>query len=156
MRRARSASRPGRHLHRALPPGLPARAAPGAIAELCAAGMGIAAHLGARLAAQGGAALIVDYGHTHSVPGETLQAVRGHDYADPLAEPGEADLTAHVDFEGLAAAARAAGAAVSGPLTQGAFLLALGIAQRAEMLSKDKDAATRDSVQAALQRLIAP
>jgi SAM-dependent MidA family methyltransferase len=91
----------------------------------------IAAHL-ARL---GGCALIVDYGHPQSRPGDTLQAVRRHGYADPLADPGEADLTAHVDFEAVARAARMPGVTVSATVTQGMWLERLGIAARSAALA---------------------
>jgi len=108
---------------------LPVR--PGATLEWPAAGVALMDRLAARLAAQGGAALIIDYGHARSGFGDTLQAVREHAYADPLADPGEADLTAHVDFALLASAARSAGATVLGPVLQGDFLRALGIDARA-------------------------
>ena len=84
---------------------------------------------------QGGAALVVDYGHDRLSTGETLQAVRLHDYADPWMEPGEADLTAHVDFESLGRAAAEAGIMVHGPVAQGDWLARLGIDARAEALS---------------------
>ena len=92
--------------------------------------------LAGRLARQGGAALIVDYGHERPGRGDTLQAVSGHAYADPFAAPGDRDLTAHVDFHALAAAARAAGARVFGPAPQGAWLQAIGIKLRAAALAK--------------------
>src|SRR5690606_403687 len=79
----------------------------------------------ARTAAHGGAALFIDYGHARSAPGDTLQALRPHRFADPFEAPGEADITAHVDFEELANAARRGGAAAHGPVEQGAFLKAL-------------------------------
>jgi NADH dehydrogenase [ubiquinone] 1 alpha subcomplex assembly factor 7 len=110
-------------------------APPGALVEAAPDRARLARAVGERLAAQGGATLIVDYGHAPSAPGDTFQAVRRHAYADPLAEPGEADLTAHVDFEALADAARAGGAAISGPVEQGPFLRRLGIVQRAEGLA---------------------
>ena len=109
------------------------------------------AEVARRLAAFGGAALVVDYGHVRSAPGETLQAVRRHRFHSPLEAPGEADLTAHVDFERLAAAARAEGAVVRGPVGQGAFLRTLGIEARAAALRPRGGAA----VDAALQRLTA-
>jgi SAM-dependent MidA family methyltransferase len=89
-----------------------AEGAEGAVREVCAAGEAAARAIGARLAASGGAALIVDYGYLQAPPegGDTFQALRGHAYADPLAAPGEADLTAHVDFAALARAGREAGA----------------------------------------------
>lgn len=88
-----------------------------------------------RLREQDGAALIIDYGHARSDVGDTFQAIAGHAYADPLEAPGEADLTAHVDFARVAHLARQAGLGVAGPITQGAFLHALGIDVRAQMLS---------------------
>jgi NADH dehydrogenase [ubiquinone] 1 alpha subcomplex assembly factor 7 len=109
-----------------------------------------------RIAAHGGAALVIDYGHARSGFGETLQAVRGHRFADPLDSPGEADLTAHVDFEALAAAAEEQGAEVHGPLTQGIFLRRLGIELRAEKLKYGKDADTRAAIDAGIARLIEP
>ena len=84
--------------------------------------------------AHGGIALIIDYGHARSTPGDTLQAVAGHRFADPLENPGEQDLTAHVDFAALAGAATAQGAHVSGPVPQGEWLDRLGIRQRAQSL----------------------
>src|SRR3546814_10886614 len=74
--------------------------------------------LAARLAAQGGAALVVDYGYDGPALGDTLQAVRGHGYVNPFEAPGEHDLTAHVDFGTLGAAARIVGAAVHGPRSE--------------------------------------
>jgi NADH dehydrogenase [ubiquinone] 1 alpha subcomplex assembly factor 7 len=127
------------------------RGAPcGAIYEWRADDIGL--DLGRR-AARGGAALVIDYGHAESGPGDTLQAVRGHQYCDPLAAPGATDLTAHVDFAALARSARRAGARAHGPIEQGAFLRHLGIDTRAAML---KRAATPDqarAVDAAVARL---
>jgi len=94
----------------------------------------VAAEIGARLKAAPGAALIIDYGHARSAPGDTLQAVRQHRFAGILDHPGEADLTAHVDFEALSKAIAEGGAAVHGPVTQRAFLLAMGLAERARVL----------------------
>jgi SAM-dependent MidA family methyltransferase len=88
----------------------------------------------ARRASAGGAALIIDYGHVKSAAGDTFQAVRSHRYANPLAAPGLADLTAHVDFEALGRAAQEAGARVHGPVEQGAWLKRMGIELRAAML----------------------
>jgi SAM-dependent MidA family methyltransferase len=91
--------------------------------------------LGARLARQGGVALFLDYGHAVTSIGDTLQAVRGHRIVDPLVEPGECDITAHVDFAAMARSARAAGAAVYGPIDQGDFLREIGVDMRAKALS---------------------
>jgi NADH dehydrogenase [ubiquinone] 1 alpha subcomplex assembly factor 7 len=90
----------------------------------------------ARRAAAGGAALIIDYGHLKSATGDTFQAVRLHRYANPLASPGLADLTAHVDFEALGQAAQDAGARVHGPVEQGVWLKRMGIQARAAMLAR--------------------
>jgi NADH dehydrogenase [ubiquinone] 1 alpha subcomplex assembly factor 7 len=114
----------------------------------------IAIDLATRVA-RGGAALIVDYGHTRRAVGETFQAVRGHAYHDPLIAPGTADLTAHVDFEALALAAANNGASVHGPVEQGVFLNRLGIAHRAEMLKANAGAAQVQDIEAARDRLTA-
>jgi SAM-dependent MidA family methyltransferase len=92
--------------------------------------------LGGRLAKQGGAALFIDYGHGVTQIGDTLQAVRGHRIVDPLVEPGECDITSHVDFAAMARSARAAGAAVYGPIDQGDFLTEIGIDTRTRALSE--------------------
>ena len=108
-----------------------------------------------RIVDNGGVALIVDYGHTKTSLGDTFQAVKHHAYADPLFEPGEADMTFHVDFENLARAAREADAYVFGPETQGAFLTALGIHLRAEKLKRANPAKVAE-IDAALDRLTNP
>lgn len=87
-----------------------------------------------QLAKHGGVALVIDYGHARSAEGETLQAVREHRYADVLANPGEQDLTAHVDFEALAKAAK--GTTVTRVVGQGEWLERLGIGARATALAK--------------------
>lgn len=104
-----------------------------------------------RIAAHGGAAIIVDYGGWNG-RGDTFQALRGHVPEDPLAHPGEADLTAHVDFAPLAAAAIRAGAVASRLVHQGDWLVSLGAAQRAERLA----AAGDGGALAALRRLTHP
>jgi SAM-dependent MidA family methyltransferase len=109
-------------------------AAPGAIIETSPASVGIMRVLAARIVAQGGALLAIDYGYEGPAIGETLQAVRGHAFANPFDEPGERDLTAHVDFATLGAVGTASGALVSGPVPQGAFLTRLGIDTRAAAL----------------------
>ena len=111
---------------------------PGTLVEIAAERTRLTASIAKRLSAESGAALILDYGPSRTGPGETLQAVRDHACADPLAEPGKADLTAHVDFEALGQAALAAGAAVSGPIEQGQFLGRLGIRERAQVLSTSR------------------
>ena len=113
----------------------------------------LAQDLAGRVARDGGAALAIDYGHVESGPGQTLQAVAGHAYVDPLAAPGEADLTAHVDFPVLARAAERAGARVHGPITQGELLRRLGIAERAQQLRQVADPDQAAGIDAALARL---
>jgi SAM-dependent MidA family methyltransferase len=136
-------------------PPLPGDAPEGAIHEVNEAATGIAAALGARLAAQGGVALFIDYGAGAGGFGDSLQAMTRHGSADPLGPPGEADITAHVDFAAIAAAARAAGAEVQGPMPQGVFLARLGLFSRAAILARmDPANATRHL--AAAQRLAAP
>jgi NADH dehydrogenase [ubiquinone] 1 alpha subcomplex assembly factor 7 len=130
-------------------------AAPGAIAERSPASVDVAAKLARRLAAQGGAALFIDYGHERHGIGDTLQAVSAHEYADPWQAPGTRDLTAHVDFEALHEAARAEGVRVHGPIGQGAFLRAMGIDLRAAQLAKATPDRTEEIV-AARERLSAP
>jgi SAM-dependent MidA family methyltransferase len=125
---------------------------PGDIVEICPAAPAAMEAVAGRIACHGGAAIVVDYGGWRSL-GDTLQAVAGHQPCDPLAAPGEADLTAHVDFEPLAAAAEAAGARVLPPVPQGALLQALGIEARAEVLARTLAGPARDSHFAALRRL---
>lgn len=111
------------------------------------------AAVAARLARTRGAALLIDYGHGGGAA-DTLQAVRGHAAADPLAAPGEADLTAQVDFAAVAAAARAAGAAVHGPVPQAVLLRALGLPERTAMLCRAARPDTARQLQAAARRLM--
>lgn len=125
--------------------------AEGQIVETCPAGRAIAAQIGARLTDRG-AALIIDYGGWHSL-GDTFQALRGHAPVDPLATPGQADLTAHVDFAALALAAIPAAHAYT---TQGAWLSALGIAQRSARLAQNLAGAALQSHLAATRRLTEP
>jgi NADH dehydrogenase [ubiquinone] 1 alpha subcomplex assembly factor 7 len=135
---------------------LPASAPDGTIVEVGEAGNTLAAAIARRVAVQGGVTLVIDYGHAAGGIGETLQALRDRAYADPLSEPGAADITAHVDFAALARAAGGAGAACFGPVSQSLFLTGLGIVQRAERLARDGNPGTRSDVEAALKRLIAP
>ncbi len=114
----------------------------------------IVAQLAGHLASAGGAALLIDYGSARSGFGDTLQAMKRHEFVAPLAEPGEADLTVHVDFERMGQAALKAGAALRGPATQRDFLLALGLPQRAQALSLKADATQRTAISAAFDRLI--
>ncbi|MCL6729998.1 SAM-dependent methyltransferase [Sphingomonas sp. SE220] len=104
------------------------------------------------LASHGGLALIVDYGHARTAPGDTLQAVRGHRYAPVLDRPGEQDLTSHVDFEAIGRSAVDAGAAVTPLVSQGEWLNRLGIGARAASLV-DANPERAAELAAAVQRL---
>lgn len=108
-----------------------------------------------RIGAFGGAALMIDYGHAETGFGDTLQAVAGHDYAEPLQNPGECDLTAQVDFEALWALANDQAGAL-GPVSQRAFLTALGIEMRAETLRQNATPEMRAEIAMALSRLVGP
>jgi SAM-dependent MidA family methyltransferase len=95
----------------------------------------IAREIGAQLDGRGGVAIVIDYGHARTAPGETLQAVRGHEFAPLLHNPGEQDLTAHVDFEALATQAAVGDVKVSRLVTQGEWLNRLGIGVRGAALA---------------------
>ncbi len=114
----------------------------------------IALELGRRMRDEG-AALIIDYGHAHFGLGDTLQAVVGHSFTDPLRAPGKADLTAHVDFEALAQCAESMGARIHGPVRQRDLFLRLGIEQRAAMLKAKAPREKAADIDSALSRLIA-
>jgi len=147
-------SPPATHAEALLPEALRG-AGPGAVAEVAPAALSLAAEIGRRLATDGGAALIVDYGYAVPDGRPTLQALRRHAAQDVLAEPGLADLTAHVDFGALGRAAREAGAEAWGPVTQGDFLEALGITARAERLAAGADPEQAAEIRAARRRLTA-
>ncbi len=136
---------------------LPHDAPVGAVAEISSASLRAMDEIGGRIARHGGAALAIDYGYVRAdnarAWGETFQALRGHQRHDPLEAPGQADLTAHVDFAALARAARDAGAVPYGPLPQGLFLKALGIDVRALRLARDATQEQRTAIDAALHRL---
>jgi NADH dehydrogenase [ubiquinone] 1 alpha subcomplex assembly factor 7 len=109
--------------------------------------------IASRVRDQGGAALVIDYGHTRSDAGDTLQAIAQHSFADPLKNPGQADVTAHVDFEALGRAAEDVGARVHGPVSQGEFLKRLGIETRAVTLMAKASPEVSEDVSGALKRL---
>jgi NADH dehydrogenase [ubiquinone] 1 alpha subcomplex assembly factor 7 len=114
----------------------------------------IAREIGQRLARHKGCALIIDYGHLQTAPGDTLQAVRAHEYVAVTDRPGESDITSHVDFEGLAKAFSQGGATVPLAITQRAFLLAMGLERRAAILSSKADANTKEILVRAVARLV--
>ena len=125
----------------------------GTIFELAPARQAVMQTLCERLRTSGGTALIIDYGHMVTGFGDTLQAVRNHDFDPPLDHPGEADLTSHVDFEDLAKVAVSMGVHLNGGLHQGDFLFGLGLAERSNALSKDKDHAEQRLISVAVDRL---
>ena len=112
----------------------------------------LAKDVGRHFAQFGGVALIIDYGHARSAPGDTLQAVRGHRYAPVLDRPGEQDLTTHVDFEAIGRSASDAGATVTALVTQGEWLNRLGIGARAAALTASNPERSSD-LASAVQRL---
>ncbi len=136
-----------------IPPSV-AGAPVGSVAETCPGGLRLAHEVALRVAADGGAALIIDYGPARSAPGNTLQAVKRHRSHPVLEDPGTADLTAHVDFAALArVAGKDAGAKVFGPVEQAVFLRLLGIEARAAALIETATPVQRDEIAAALRRL---
>jgi NADH dehydrogenase [ubiquinone] 1 alpha subcomplex assembly factor 7 len=138
------------HFEKILPPHV--REAPvGSIYEWCSDSGAL--EVGRRVARSGGAALIIDYGHTRSEVSDTVQAVGAHAYANPLVAPGLVDLTAHVDFQALAQAAESIGARIHGPLQQGEFLRRLGIHSRAAALKKNASPEKAGEIDGAVDRL---
>ncbi|MET0372376.1 MAG: SAM-dependent methyltransferase [Sphingobium sp.] len=144
---------PGIRRIEGVPAAIAADAPEGAILEVSPLGVHVAGTLAQRIAAQGGAAIIVDYGHAGPAIGDTLQAVKAQGFADPFADPGEHDLTAHVDFTPLGEVARRAGLRVYQPVEQGPFLQALGIDARAAELIR-ANPAREEAVAAARHRLV--
>ena len=129
-------------------------APPGSVVERSLPQEAFAAEVGARIAAAGGAALLIDYGRAAPGVGDTLQALAGHRKADPLAAPGSADLTVHADFPAVQAAARATGAE-AGLLSQGEFLRRLGVETRARRLA-EAHPERAGQIARQLARLVAP
>ena len=136
--------------------GMPAGAIPESIFEECAAGLEIIRALATRFEEHKGRALIIDYGHGRAGYGDTFQAVKRHDYWHPLASPGLADITAHVDFAALARAGRDANTRVDGPVRQGPFLDRLGLKPRLDALCTQTDEETKALLTSGADRLAAP
>ncbi len=136
-------------------PDLPVRGTPetGTVIEAAPERAALVAEIAARVSAGDGAALIVDYGYRASGPGDSLQAVRGHQPARVTDDPGRADVTAHVDFGALARAAADAGARVDGPVDQGRWLLNLGAAARLEALVR-ANPGQEQALRTGLERLV--
>ncbi len=127
----------------------------GSIVEVCPAALSIAGEIAERLSLSGGAALVIDYGYRKSAHGDSFQAMQKHEFVDAFDEPGAADLTAHVNFEALKAAAREKGANVHGPTTQGLFLMSIGLGARAQVLASAGDEAHQNKILLDLKRLTA-
>jgi SAM-dependent MidA family methyltransferase len=125
------------------------------IAEVAPVRSAIAAEMAERLVSVPGAAIFIDYGHAHSEPVDTLQAMRAHIYVDVFQELGLCDLTSHVDFEELGKAMAGKGAKVLPVITQGEFLRAMGIDARAQQLLRNATTEQRDAIEYNLNRLIA-
>jgi SAM-dependent MidA family methyltransferase len=134
----------------------PGDAAEGALFETCEPALAIAREIGRRLAAAPGAAALIDYGHGRSAAGDTLQALKAHAYAPVLADPGEADLTAHVDFEALGHALAAGGANVAALMPQGRFLIDNGAELRLAALLRGKDETAALALKTGVRRLLDP
>jgi NADH dehydrogenase [ubiquinone] 1 alpha subcomplex assembly factor 7 len=139
-----------------IPPIEPLVATDGDLFETCAPALAIAGEIGRRLGLAPGAAVMVDYGHGRSAVGETLQALKGHAYAPVLADPGEADLTAHVDFDALGQALADAGANVAALEQQGRFLIDNGAELRLAALLRGTDETAGLTLKAGVRRLIDP
>jgi NADH dehydrogenase [ubiquinone] 1 alpha subcomplex assembly factor 7 len=128
----------------------------GTVVEICAAAAALAASLGGRFAHSAGAALFIDYGYFPSRPGSSLSALRQHRPVGALDNPGEADLSAHVNFAALAEAGGRSGAAVWGPVPQGRFLASLGAEARLAALSAPASPEQRVLLASGVRRLIDP
>lgn len=132
-----------------------AEAPEGTVFEAAPARSALMLQIAQRIAEQSGAAIFFDYGHIAPGFGDTLQAVLSHHYDDPLANPGKADLTTHVDFAALAAAVRSAGL-IAHTATQGDFLLAMGLLERAGQLGANAGEAVQNQLRDAVERLAGP
>jgi NADH dehydrogenase [ubiquinone] 1 alpha subcomplex assembly factor 7 len=129
------------------------RAPDGGVYEISSASLSLTGEIARAIAHRGGGALIVDYGYDNAGFGETLQAVADHSFAGILSDPGESDLSAHVDFPALAAAAMRNGATAFGPVTQADFLEDLGAVQRIEQLAARHPEAA-ENLRSRLDRLV--
>jgi NADH dehydrogenase [ubiquinone] 1 alpha subcomplex assembly factor 7 len=127
-------------------------AVPGSVVEKAPARNALVLDLSRRVSQQGGGALFIDYGYEGPALGDTLQAMQRHRFADALENPGDADLTSHVDFSAVAEMAQV-NTECWGPVEQGLFLKRLGIHERAAALSHDKDEAAKAQIASELSRL---
>lgn len=130
--------------------------APGTVMEQCPAARSVMRQIAHHLRDHGGAALVIDYGYLGDAHADTLQAVKNHLFHPILSTPGDADITAHVDFQTLMQIARDAGCAAHGLATQGEFLVRMGAQLRLEMLLRHAQGPQRDQLVSGLQRLVSP
>ncbi|MTI19025.1 class I SAM-dependent methyltransferase [Rhodobacteraceae bacterium RKSG542] len=127
----------------------------GSVLEIGAMGIALMGAIAKQIKTHGGAALIIDYGYTRTQIGETLQAIKSHQFCDFFRYPGGSDLSSHVNFEALAAAAKAAGAHTHGAITQADFLLRLGLLERAGQLGSGQSPDEQEAIRVAVERLAA-
>ncbi|MDR3526534.1 MAG: SAM-dependent methyltransferase [Rhizomicrobium sp.] len=139
----------------AVPPEKSENAPLGAVFETAPAATAFVQEIARVIAAQGGGALFIDYGYSKTAFGETLQAIADGKFAEILAQPGQSDLSAHVDFGALKGAGEAAGAKAYGPVTQCNFLADLGIGERGERLILANPLQARE-IATAIDRLVNP
>ncbi|MDQ0321217.1 SAM-dependent MidA family methyltransferase [Pararhizobium capsulatum DSM 1112] len=137
----------------ALLPQSPTEVPAGTIFEISPARDAVMATLALRIRTGGGTAVIIDYGHLSTGYGDTLQAVREHQFDPPLKQPGQADITSHVDFEQLARRAVTEELQINGLTYQGDFLVGLGLIERASSLGSGKDTLTQEGISLDVERL---
>ena len=126
------------------------------LSERCQPALDIVSRLSKHIATYGGIALIIDYGYLGGSRADTLQALKSHEYVDPLKDVGDADLTAHIDFNALKEAAKSGGAAAYGVISQGMFFSRLGALVRAQMLCKKATEEQKDAIMSGVSRIVAP
>jgi NADH dehydrogenase [ubiquinone] 1 alpha subcomplex assembly factor 7 len=126
------------------------------IFEVCPAAFSITGIIAGRIKAHGGLAIIIDYGYTQSIGGDTFQALKKHQYVPVFQTPGEADLTAHVAFDQLVKVGQEKDTEVLGPYEQGSFLMQSGIGIRAQQLAENAPPEKQQQILSELKRLTAP
>ncbi len=128
----------------------------GAVIETCPAAREVIYTIAAHLKTYGGAGLAIDYGYVGGSRGNTLQAVKKHGFHPVLENAGEADITAHVDFDMLAAAAEESGIFHHGVISQGTFLMRLGAEMRTQVLLRNASDTQKEDIITSVKRLIMP
>ncbi|WP_306258146.1 class I SAM-dependent methyltransferase [Pararhizobium sp. IMCC21322] len=128
----------------------------GTVFELSPERCDVAKNIAAGIKANGGAALLIDYGYVQPKTGATFQALTNHQMVDPLDQPGEADLTALVDFTSLEKCFKSMDIHVSEPVSQMDFLLNLGLLERAGQLGSGQSQEMQTGLQQAVTRLVSP